>query len=247
MRTEKSSARPISEGADACSIHTFSAAGPVGSKCLANAVQLPSRLPCAVCCRYNGLRTPQHGSHCVVVGHTRRETYCEARGEAYRRGAERAGHTATLFVTSHMTFDLVLHVGVKEVQPLEPDLHAAHEAIIEADHLVFIFPLWLGTLPAILKGFLERVLQPELVDAARRHKCAKLLKGKTARVIVTMSMPKLVYRWYCGAYAVKMQRRNILNFMGISSVTTTILGNFEGAGAQHRLTWNKRGVEGRPV
>ncbi len=72
------------------------------------------------------------------------------------------------------------------MQPLEPDLQLAHNAILAANHLVIIFPLWLGTLPAILKGFLERVLQPDLVEPAKQGKFAKILKGKSARIIVTM-------------------------------------------------------------
>jgi putative NADPH-quinone reductase len=69
---------------------------------------------------------------------------------------------------SAMAFDPVLHEGFERVQPLEKDRQLAHDAMLAADHLVIIFPLWLGTLPAILKGFLERVFQPELVAAARQ-------------------------------------------------------------------------------
>lgn len=83
-----------------------------------------------------------------------------------------------------MAFDPILHEGFERVQPLEPDLLAAHDAMRAADHLVFIFPLWHGTLPAIFKGFLERVLQPDLVGSSKQAKFPKLLKGKSARVII---------------------------------------------------------------
>jgi NAD(P)H dehydrogenase (quinone) len=125
----------------------------------------------------------------IIVGHARKGSYCEALGQAYWRGARAAGHDATLFVTSAMTFDPVLHEAFERVQPLEPDLQSAHNAILAADHLVIIFPLWLGTLPAILKGFLERVLQPDLVEPAKQGKFVKILRGKSARIIVTMGMP----------------------------------------------------------
>jgi NAD(P)H dehydrogenase (quinone) len=103
----------------------------------------------------------------ILVGHARIGTFCEALGEAYKRGAQAGGHQAELFLTASMAFDPVLHEGFAELQPLEPDLKAAHDAMLAADHLVIIFPLWLGTLPAILKGFLERVLQPELVVSSK--------------------------------------------------------------------------------
>src|SRR5262245_34095096 len=78
--------------------------------------------------------------------------------------------------------------GFSEVQPLQPDLTAAHDEITGAEHLVFIFPFWLGTLPAIFKGFLERVLQPDLVEPARHGRFVPVLAGKSAGIIVTMGM-----------------------------------------------------------
>lgn len=140
----------------------------------------------------------------IVVGHARKDTYCEALGEAYGRGAEASGHSATLFVTSKMAFDPILHEGFTKIQTLDPDLQMAHDAIMEANHLVFIFPLWLGTLPAIFKGFLERVLQPDLVEPSKKGKFTKILKGKSAHIIMTMGMPGFVYRWYFGAFALRM-------------------------------------------
>ena len=109
--------------------------------------------------------------------------------------------------------------------------------MLAADHLVIVFPLWLGTLPAILKGFLERVLQPDLVESSKQGKFVKVLKGKSARVIVTMGMPGFVYRWWFGAHALKMLKRNILHFMGVRPVRSTIYGHIEGAGAERRRQW----------
>jgi putative NADPH-quinone reductase len=173
----------------------------------------------------------------IIVGHARTDTFCEALGASYARGAQAAGHDAKLFVTSRMAFDPVLHEGFEKVQPLEPDLQAAHDAMVEADHLVLIFPLWLGTLPAIFKGFLERVLQPGLVGPAKQGKFVKLLKGKSARVIITMGMPGFVYRWWFGAHALKMLKRNILRFMGVRPIRATIYGYVEGVGAERRRQW----------
>jgi putative NADPH-quinone reductase len=173
----------------------------------------------------------------IIVGHSRKGTFCAALGEAYRRGAAAAGHDARLFVTSAMTFDPVLHEGFERVQPLEPDLVTAHDAMLAADHLVIVFPLWYGGLPAILKGFLERVMQPDLVEPAKQRVFVRLLKGKSARIIVTMGMPGFVYRWWFGAHALKMLKRNILGFVGVHPVRSTVLGNIEGVGAEGRRRW----------
>jgi NAD(P)H dehydrogenase (quinone) len=173
----------------------------------------------------------------IIVGHPRTATFCEALGQAYRTGARAGGHEVSIFVTSKMTFDPILHEGFERVQELEPDLQVAHDAILAADHLVFIFPLWLGTLPAVLKGFLERVLQPDLVDAAKQGRFLPLFKGKSARIIVTMGMPGFVYRWWYGAHAVKILKRNILRFLGAGKVSSTIHGNVEGVGLEGRERW----------
>lgn len=173
----------------------------------------------------------------IIVGHVRDGSLCEAIGEAYRRGAAAGGHEVALFATHRMRFDPILHAGFERVQPLEPDLQAAHDAIFAADHLVIVFPLWLGTLPAILKGFLERVVQPELVEPSKQGRFSKPLKGKSARVIVTMGMPGFVYRWWFGAYALKMLRRNILGFLGVGPIRSVVHGNVEGVGDAGRKRW----------
>lgn len=173
----------------------------------------------------------------IIVGHVRKESLCGALGEAYRQGAIAGGHEARLFSTAQMVFDPILHTEFTEVQPLEPDLQAAHDAILAADHLVLIFPLWLGTMPAIFKGFLERVLQPDLVEPARKGEFAKILLGKSARVIMTMGMPGVVYRWYYGAYALKSLKRNILEFLGAGPIRSTIHGMVATVSAEHRRRW----------
>ena len=175
----------------------------------------------------------------IIVGHARRDTYCEALATAYRRGAEAGGHVAELFVLSRMSFDPILHDGFNSVQKLESDLQAAQDAIGRADHVVLIFPLWMGTLPAILKGFIERIFQPGFAmerdeqDAGYRPR----LKGKSARVIITMGMPAPVYRWWFGAHALKMLKRNILGFVGIAPVRDTIFGMVGTAADGTRRRW----------
>ena len=175
----------------------------------------------------------------IIVGHARRDTYCEALAVAYRRGAETSGHAVDFFVLSKMTFDPILHDGFNSVQKLEPDLQAAQDAVGRADHLVLVFPLWMGTLPAILKGFLERILQPgfAMEPDARDAGYKPLLKGKSARVIITMATPAPVYRWWFGAHELKALKRNILGFVGIAPVRATLLGMVDIASEGNRRRW----------
>ncbi|NUQ29365.1 MAG: NAD(P)H-dependent oxidoreductase [Acidobacteriaceae bacterium] len=176
----------------------------------------------------------------IVVGHPRQNTLCEALAQAYARGARSAGHEVQLFVLSRLSFDPILHSGFETIQPLEPDLAPVREALLQATCIVFLFPLWLGDMPALMKGFLERILQPDLVVPAQMGQFPKLLKGKRARVIVTMGMPGLVFRFWFRAHALKLLRRNILEFLGAGPVRATVFGNVMGIGEQGRERWLKK-------
>lgn len=115
----------------------------------------------------------------------------------------------------------------------------AQRSIVWAEHLAFFFPLWLGTMPALLKGFLEQLLRPEF--AADRggpgQPWKQRLAGRSARLVVTMGMPALVYRWYFGAYALKSMERNILGFSGIKPISESMIGNIEAADGAARKKW----------
>lgn len=175
----------------------------------------------------------------VIVGQPKQTSFCAALGEAYRRGAEAAGHECRLFVLGHMRFDPILHEGFDAKQALEPDLAEAQAAMLWAEHLVVIFPLWFGSLPALLKGFIERVFEVGVFIAKNPAATgySPLMKGRSAHIVMTMGMPSLVYRFIFGAHALKMLKRNILGFVGYGPVRTTLYGRVEAAGGAQRAGW----------
>lgn len=173
----------------------------------------------------------------IIVGHVRSDTFCDALADAYATGAREAGHAVELVRVASLSFDPILREGFERIHPLEPDLVDARRIVLAADHLVIVFPLWLGAMPALLKGFLERLLQPDLVGPSKAGKFVQLLKGKSARVLVTMGMPGLVYRWWYGAHALLALKRNILEFMGVKPVRSTLFGMIDTVGAQKRQQW----------
>ena len=112
-----------------------------------------------------------------------------------------------------------------------PDLVRAQQAIMAADHLVLLFPLWLGTMPALVKAFLEQVLRPGFAFQYQANGLPRrLLTGKSARVVVTMGMPALAYRWWYGAHGVRGLERNILAFVGFGPIRRTLIGGIAGLG-----------------
>jgi putative NADPH-quinone reductase len=175
----------------------------------------------------------------IVVGHPQTNTFCQALAEAYREGAATGGHQTTLVALSTLAFDPILHSGYRAVQPLEPELQAAYEALVACDHLVIIFPLWCGDMPALLKGFIERILQPNLIarEGTANAMNWSIFKNKTARVIMTMGMPVTIYRFWYGGHALKLLVRNILNFIGIKPVRHTLFGMVGTSKPQARDRW----------
>ena len=118
-------------------------------------------------------------------------------------------------------------------------IETSQQGIAWADHLVFLYPLWLGTMPALMKAFLEQVFRPGFaMDSSEADKMPKkLLKGKSGRIVITMGMPASLYRWYFRAHSLKNLERNILRFCGISPIRESLIGSVEQCGDAKRAKW----------
>lgn len=151
---------------------------------------------------------------------------CHALADAYVEAARAAGHQASVVAPAALDFPLLGNAQQWEVGEVPPALAPVQRAIADAAHIVIFYPLWLGDMPACLKAFLEQVARPgfALARKAGNPLHAGLLAGRSARVVVTMGMPALLYRWYYGAHSLKSLERNILNFVGIAPVRKTLVG-----------------------
>lgn len=164
-----------------------------------------------------------------------------ALADAYAQGAESVGHVVRRTEVAALDFPLLRSQQAWEEGALPAGLVQAQEDLAWAQHIVLFFPLWLGDMPALLKGFLEQVARPGFAFKPEGGNpfAKKGLTGRSARVVVTMGMPALVYRWYFRAHSVKNLERNILGFVGISPVNETLIGQVDKlgeAGAQKWLT-----------
>ena len=165
---------------------------------------------------------------------------------AYERAAREAGHEVRRIDVARLEFPLLRSAQAWDSPP--PDaIRRAQETMAWAGHLVVLYPLWMGDMPALLKGFLEQALRPGFAfgPAAPGRLPKKLLAGRSARVVVTMGMPALFYKVYYRAHSLKSLQRNILAFCGYSPVRTTLIGMVEGS-ARTREDWlTKLAVLGR--
>lgn len=155
--------------------------------------------------------------------------YGHALARAYALGAEAGGHELRRIEVARLDFPWLASKEAWDGGRLPAALVPAQEAIGWAEHLVFFFPLWLGTMPALLKAFLEQTLRPGFAlavpDAAGGGRA--LLSGRSARLVVTMGMPALWYRWYFRAHGLRGLERSILRFCGIGPIHETLIGNVE--------------------
>src|SRR5688572_10403815 len=162
-----------------------------------------------------------------------------ALASAYREAAEDAQHEVKALAVARVEFPLVRSAEEWNNGPVPPAIREAQDAIASAEHLVIFFPLWLGDMPALLKGFLEQTFRPgfALGKAERRGMPKKLLKGRSARMVVTMGMPAFFYRTYYRSHSVKSMKRNILEFCGVSPVRTSLVGTVEGSSRNAHELW----------
>lgn len=162
----------------------------------------------------------------IIQGHPDEESYCRALGNAYKMGAISEGAEVQEIVVSEISFNPSLNFGYRKRTELEPDLLAAQDKIKWADHLVIIYPLWWGGMPALLKGFFDRTFLPGFAFQKRENSVwwDKYLTGKSARVITTMDQPPWYHWLIYGEPAHKAMKKMILEFCGIKPVKITSVG-----------------------
>jgi putative NADPH-quinone reductase len=172
----------------------------------------------------------------LIQGHPdpRGDRFCHALAETYAQAAREAGHDVRTVEVAHLEFALLRSAADWQEGAPEEAIRGAQQTLAWAQHLVIVFPLWLGDMPALLKGFFEQALRPgfALGKAEPRRLPKKLLKGRSARVIVTMGMPAFFYRIYYRAHSVKSLKRNMLEFCGVSPVATSLIGTVDSAPAR---------------
>lgn len=170
------------------------------------------------------------------------ESFGRALSTAYASAARAAGHEVRDVVLSELVFDPILHHGYRVIQPLEADLERAQEDIKWAEHLVFQYPTWWGSPPALLKGFLDRVFLPGWAFKYRDHGSFwdKLLADRSARLIVTMDAPGfydlLAYR----ASSRRAMSHAVLRFCGVKPVRVTTFSSVKASKPVKREAWLNR-------
>lgn len=180
----------------------------------------------------------------VIQGHPDpfAKHYCHALADAFTQGAHEVGHEVKHIDVAKLHFPLIHSKDEFENTDPPEDIAQAQSLIRWADTLEIFFPLWLGSMPALMKGFLEQTFRPSFGFDMSNPKAMpkKLLRGKSAHIFVTMGMPSLLYKRYFGAHGMKNLEHNILKFSGIKPVDFDYIGMIEKKNKKKLEKWINR-------
>lgn len=180
----------------------------------------------------------------ILLGHADPTSFNAKIAKRYAESWQAQGGTASIVTLSELEFDPVLRLGFREKQRIEPDLERTGEAILAARHVVWVFPTYWASPPAIVRGFVDRLFLPGWAFRYPKdggHGLPEgLLRGRSGRVIATMDSPSW---WYAFAHHRAIHGSFVtgtLSFCGFSPVRTTMIHNVRALEEEAR---NKRLVD----
>ncbi|PKA28344.1 NAD(P)H-dependent oxidoreductase [Leptospira levettii] len=161
----------------------------------------------------------------IILGHPNPNSYCAKLADSYFRSAKSSGFEIQFLKLNELNFDYNLKFGYDKTfkQELEPDILMSQSLIQNADHFVFVYPSWWASMPAILKAWIDRVFLPGFAFSYQKRSPLpkQLLKGKTARIIITMDAPTWYYKWFNRSPGVQLLKQGTLEFCGFKQVKVT--------------------------
>ncbi len=175
----------------------------------------------------------------LIQGHPNADSYNQALYDAYKKGLLASGHKVHDLILRDMDFELNLRYGYQKRTELEPDLLAAQETLKAADHIVIFFPVWWGGVPALLKGFFDRILLPGYAFKKREGSLwwDRMFKNKTGRIISTLDQPAWYYRFNYFRPSHNAVNRMTLRFIGVKPARTTAIGPIRNSSDKFRQKW----------
>lgn len=178
----------------------------------------------------------------IINGHPDIESFNYGISESYKKGAAKSKAEIKEISIRDLKFNPNLKYGYRKRTELEPDLVEAQNKLKWADHIVWVYPVWWGSVPAIMKGFLDRVLLPGFAFKKREGSVwwDKYFIGKTSRIICTMDQPSWFYRLINHSPSHYAMKKLTLNFIGIKSVRITSIGPLRLSKDAFREKWLKK-------
>lgn len=178
----------------------------------------------------------------IINGHPDKESFNYALSNAYLMGLQQSGSKVDQINLADLEFNPNLAYGYRKISTLEPDLETAIEKIKMAEHLVWVFPMWWYGLPALMKGFIDRTFLPGVFFKYQKGKLfpQKLLKGKTARLIITADTVRWFDYLFMKSPLINQFKKGTLEFCGVKPVKITYIAPIKNSTPEFRATWLKK-------
>jgi putative NADPH-quinone reductase len=178
---------------------------------------------------------------CVINGHPdpSPKRLIHALADAYQSAASGAGHDTSRIDVAALEYGFLTSAARMSEPPPEAILQA-RDQIAEADHVCLLFPLWLGSMPSKCRAFFEWAACGGFFIEESETKGGwpkQLMKGKSARIIVTMGMPGAIYSLFWGAHALKAFEQGVLGISGFKPIRHSVLGGVGEASPKQVTRW----------
>lgn len=180
----------------------------------------------------------------IVFNHPYPWSYCNAILEAVTKGLQRSGGEVDLMHLDDDGFNPAMsQADLKafvEHKPRDPQVVDYLERLKKTDYLIFIFPIWWDLMPAMTKGFIDRVLFPGTVydHHSRGFGLTPLLKNlKGVTIITTMNKPWILYSLVIGNLIRKAMLRSVFKTMGYRNLRWISFTSVKSVGYETRTKW----------
>lgn len=146
----------------------------------------------------------------IVFNHPYNGSFCNAILGAVTKGLQKGNHEIDLIHLDNDNFNPVMTAAdlkaFRDKKPVDPKVMEYDNRIKTADHLIFIFPIWWELMPALKKGFVDKVIFPGIAynykDASNTYMKPLWTNLKGVTMITTMNTPNWLY-WVLFGNAVK--------------------------------------------
>jgi putative NADPH-quinone reductase len=177
----------------------------------------------------------------VILAHPRPGSFNHAVAAAAVRGLRGAGYEVRAHDLYAEGFDPRLHASELETTVFADELAARHAAeILEADHIVVVHPSWFFQVPAVLKGWVDRVLREGVAFTMDDQGVHGLLRARRALVVTTANAPHRYEVEALGDPLSTFWRTCVFGPAGVAAVERTVLGPIRGSTLEARRRWLER-------
>ncbi len=175
----------------------------------------------------------------VVIGHQAKGSFCHAIAETAIQTLKSAGHEVVYHDLYDEQFDPILpqHEIPKQAE-LPPAVKQHCDEVLSADGYVIVHPNWWGQLPAVLKGWIDRVFRQGVAyEFAAGGAINGFLKGKTAQVFTTSNTPRDVELQWFGDPLENWWKICVFDFCGLSDFERRNFESMVMSTPEQRQTW----------